>query len=174
MPGISQSVSNTSLTPPLQCLSLSPFLSRFSIGKTKRTPKDEWRLESSFLHVPLRPSVYPSSQSLFSSSFFLCFSAKSHIDDHSFPANSGRPDARYVLRAENSLSQNTRGIQRFSQNGGMDLRDVLTQGGRKFGDLIAVNRIPALPPPRRRVPGGRTEASLQTASEVTSGLRVGW
>ena len=90
MPGISQSVSNTSLTPPLQCLSLS--LSRaFFHWKTKRTPKDEWRLESSFLHVPLRPSVYPSSQSLFSSSFFLCFSAKSHIDDHSFPANGSLP-----------------------------------------------------------------------------------
>ena len=118
--------------------SMSLSLSRaFFHWKTKRTPKDEWRLESSFLHVPLRPSVYPSSQSLFSSSFFLCFSAKSHIDDHSFPANGGSrgglmPDMS-CERAENSLSQNTRGIQRFfSQNGGIDLRDMLTHDGRNF------------------------------------------
>ena len=95
----------------MSLFSLSPFASSFSIGKTKNEtdgltlgPKDEWRLEFSFTY----PSIIPKSFLL--SSFFLCFSAKSHINDHSFLDMS-------CERAENSLSQNTRTERNASQNG---------------------------------------------------------
>ena len=90
-------------------LSLSPFLSRFSIGKTKRTPKDEWRLESSFLHVPLCPSIHHTKvfSPPLSFSLSLLFCQITHRRSFIPSKRSSRPDARYVLRlrAENSLSQ---------------------------------------------------------------------
>ena len=137
MPGISQSVSNTSLTPPLQCL--SPFLARFSIGKRNGLPKmnGDWN-PPSFTYPSVPPSIHhpkvfspPLSFSAFLPNHT---STIIHSQQTAAAAAAGglMPDMS-CERAENSLSQNTRGIQRFfSQNGGIDLRDMLTHDGRNF------------------------------------------
>ena len=104
MPGISQSVSNTSLTPPLQCLSLSlPFSRAFPLEKRNGLPKmnGDWN-PPSFTYPSVRPSIIPKSFLLLFLSLLFCqiTHRRSFI-----PSKRRRPDARYVLRAENSLSQ---------------------------------------------------------------------
>ena len=115
--------------------SMSPFLSRFSIGKRNGLPKmnGDWN-PPSFTYPSVPPSIHHPKvfSPPLSFSAFLPNHTSTIIHSQQTAAATGLMPDMSCERAENSLSQNTRGIQRFSQNGGIDLRDMLTHDGRNF------------------------------------------